>query len=158
MCSTFLNNCVFCFTFDIHWQTNCAFVCVTGDDRHRQSDIWHDGEVHLPCPEDRHSQTTCGCFLPEDGQEQRWSSHSGWVHSVLPGGQLSLHLYNHHCSTHVFLSFIVVWGFWMDQIQWSNDQLHSHESTQPLSVCFQPSTISMSTTNIWPIRLEQGSC
>lgn len=35
-----------------------AFVStvLTGDDRHCQSDLRHDGEVHLPCPQDGHTQ------------------------------------------------------------------------------------------------------
>lgn len=38
-------------------------VCFVGDDRHRQSDIRHDGEVHLPCLEKWCTQTACGGLL-----------------------------------------------------------------------------------------------
>ena len=40
-----------------------VFLCFTGDDRHRQSDIRHDGEVHLPRLEKWRTQAACGCLL-----------------------------------------------------------------------------------------------
>lgn len=46
------------------------FICLCasvfgfpGDDRHRQSDIWHDGEVHIPSLENWRTQTACGCLF-----------------------------------------------------------------------------------------------
>lgn len=90
-------------------------VCLAGDDRHRQSHLWHDGEVHLPCVEDGRTQTARGCLLSgssssammdtrknsaddlvdvlmfvflntENGQEQRWGGHSWWIYPVLSRG------------------------------------------------------------------------
>lgn len=40
-----------------------CFVCLTGNDRHCKSDIWYDGEVHIPCLENWCTQAACGCLL-----------------------------------------------------------------------------------------------
>lgn len=52
--------------FQRHFSTH---VLLTGDDGHRTSNIRHDGEVHLPRPEDRRTQTTRGCLLSGDAPQ-----------------------------------------------------------------------------------------
>lgn len=65
---------VFCLSLTSHLNCVCVCVCVllfcfTGDDRHRKSNIWHDGEVHLPCLENWSTQTACGCLLSGNSPE-----------------------------------------------------------------------------------------
>lgn len=40
-----------------------CFICLTGNDRYCKSDIWYDGEVHIPCLENWCTQAACGCLL-----------------------------------------------------------------------------------------------
>lgn len=50
-----------------HFQLNFSTpVLLTGDDGHRTGNIRHDGEVHLPRPQDRRAQTARGCLLSGD--------------------------------------------------------------------------------------------
>lgn len=65
-CLTFITGPIclhFYVNLTLHVSFVCVYFCFTGDDRHRQSDIRHDGEVHLPCLENWRTKTACGCLL-----------------------------------------------------------------------------------------------
>lgn len=45
-------------------QSHGGALCFSGNARHNESNIWHDGQMHISCPQRRCSQTTRGNVFP----------------------------------------------------------------------------------------------
>ena len=86
-------HCVLYFYVDVSFVR--VFLCFTGDDRHRQGDIRHDGEVHLPRLEKWRTQAACGCLLSgSDTWVLLLKSYKNIRKELLVGDQVRRHLSN----------------------------------------------------------------
>lgn len=56
-------------------------LSISGNAGHNESNIWHDGEMHISCPQGRRSPTACGDIFPGGNEryEGRWEGRQQWI-------------------------------------------------------------------------------